>query len=236
MILLWQIEHQAVDTLAIGNYAYDANANPAGTGVTVQAGNRLTQYPGETFSYDDEGNLLTRSSAAGTFTYTWNALGQLTAVIKNGNTTTYGYDGWGRRVRKTANGVITRYLLQGDAVVMELSASNGILAEYSYYPGVDRPLSMKRGAFLYYFAQDAQGNVTGLMHTNGTVAATYSYSAFGEHIGSTGTVQNPYRFKGREWDEEAGLYFMRARYYLPQTGRFISEDPIGLAGGSTVPA
>ena len=59
---------------------------------------------------------------------------------------------------------------------------------------------------------------------SGTVVATYDYDAFGNHIGSTGSVVNPYRYAGYRWDEETGLYYLNARYYLPSVGRFISRD------------
>ena len=193
---------------------------------------RLRPHRGESFAYDGEGNLTQRTGPSGTVNYTWNALGQLVTVASSqGTVTTYGYDGWGQRVRKSVNSVITRYLLHNANVVMEVDAYNGILAEYTYYPGADRPHGMRRGGVQYYYAQDAEGNVRGVINTAGTVVASYDYSPQGELVGSTGSVVNPYRYKGREWDAEAGLYFMRARYYDPKVARFVSEDPIGVAGG-----
>ena len=193
---------------------------------------RLRPHRGESFAYDAEGNLTQRTGPSGTVNYTWNALGQLVTVASSqGTVTTYGYDGWGQRVRKSVNSVITRYLLHNANVVMEIDAYNGILAEYTYYPGADRPHGMRRGGVQYYYAQDAEGNVRGLINTAGAVVASYDYSPQGELVGSTGSVTNPYRYKGREWDAEAGLYFMRARYYDPKVARFVSEDPIGVAGG-----
>jgi RHS repeat-associated protein len=47
----------------------------------------------------------------------------------------------------------------------------------------------------------------------------------------SGTISQPYTYTGREWDAETGLYYYRARYYDPQAGRFITEDPIGIGGG-----
>jgi len=64
------------------------------------------------------------------------------------------------------------------------------------------------------------------------VVQSYAYSPFGETTPANGTVANPFQFTGRENEENGlGLYFYRNRYYAPQWGRFISEDPIGLAGG-----
>ena len=228
-----QTEVTHVDTLRAGTYGYDQIANQTGAGITYQAGggSRLVQFNGETFTYDAEGNLTQRTGPAGTVNYTWNALGQLSTVSSPPLTTTYGYNGWGQRVRKSVNGTMTRYLLHNAQVVLEVDAYNGILAEYTYYPGVDRPHGMRRGGVQYYYVQDAEGNVRGLINTAGAVVASYEYSPQGELVGSTGSVLNPYRYKGREWDAEAGLYFMRARYYDPKVARFVSEDPIGVAGG-----
>ncbi len=60
----------------------------------------------------------------------------------------------------------------------------------------------------------------------------YAYDSFGNVTTSTGSVRNPFFFAGREYDNETSLYFNRARYYNPLSGRFISEDPLGFVGGS----
>ena len=64
----------------------------------------------------------------------------------------------------------------------------------------------------------------------GTVAAEYTYDAFGQ-ITQTGPLQQPFGFTGREFDAESGLYYYRARYYDPALGMFIQSDPIGFAAG-----
>jgi RHS repeat-associated protein len=63
------------------------------------------------------------------------------------------------------------------------------------------------------------------------VEMTGELDPFGNPVSVSETVTQPFRFAGREYDGETGLYFMRSRYYDPQLGRFISEDPIGVAGG-----
>jgi RHS repeat-associated protein len=62
------------------------------------------------------------------------------------------------------------------------------------------------------------------------VAASYTFDSFGNITNSTGTLTNPLRYTGREFDSETALYYYRARYYDPSTGRFLSEDPIGFEG------
>jgi RHS repeat-associated protein len=75
------------------------------------------------------------------------------------------------------------------------------------------------------------GSITSLTDSNGAAVNTYAYDAFGNQTASTGSLANPFRYTGREFDSETGLYYHRARYYDPQARRFLSEDPIGLAGG-----
>ncbi|MFN2375668.1 MAG: RHS repeat-associated core domain-containing protein, partial [Candidatus Binatia bacterium] len=75
------------------------------------------------------------------------------------------------------------------------------------------------------------GSVVMLTDEDGMVAAEYEYDAYGRRTAVAEAVDQPYAFTGREWDEESGLYYYRARYYDPASGRFLSEDPIGFSGG-----
>ena len=232
--ILDSLVHVDTTTLRSASYTYDKVANRTGAGIVVDTANRMTDFDGWKITYDSAGFITKRAKWMDTLTYSWNALGQLVQVRASAPayTVTYGYDGLGRRVRKTVNGVATRYLLDGDQVIVELDASWAAASKYTYYPGIDRPHGMVRANKRYYFAQDAQGNVVALLDSAGAVTQQYEYTPYGEEIAAGSTpVTNPYRYKGREWDAEARLYFMRARYYDPLLGRFISEDPIGMAGG-----
>src|SRR5260370_32715992 len=59
----------------------------------------------------------------------------------------------------------------------------------------------------------------------------FGYDSFGNMISSTGAFTQPFRYTGREWDSETALYFYRARYYAPDAGRFLNEDPLGFYAG-----
>jgi len=83
-----------------------------------------------------------------------------------------------------------------------------------------------------YYQADGLGSVTSLSNGAGAVAQNYTYAAFGNIIATTGSLVNSFRYTGREFDSETSLYFYRARYYDPATGRFLSEDPIEFAGGA----
>jgi RHS repeat-associated protein len=118
----------------------------------------------------------------------------------------------------------------------ELDASGNPIRTYRYWPGIDQPHSMvpwvngQKGTVQFYALDLPSRNVRGLFNASSAVTARYHYGPFGEPQGATGTSQ-PLRFAARELDATAGLYYVRARWYDAGMGRFISEDPIGLAGG-----
>ena len=70
------------------------------------------------------------------------------------------------------------------------------------------------------------GSITALIDSSGNIVQTYRYDSFGNIITSTGSLTQPYTYTGREYDSETGLYYFRARYMNPKTGRFLQEDPI----------
>ena len=83
----------------------------------------------------------------------------------------------------------------------------------------------------YYYHPDGLGSITSLTDGSGQLADSYVYDSFGNLTASTGTITNPFQYTGREFDSETSLYYYRARYYDPMSGRFLSEDPIRLGGG-----
>src|SRR5271165_546915 len=126
----------------------------------------------------------------------------------------------------------TVYLYDGANLLEEIDNSGNVLARYTQDRDIDSPLSEFRGSTTsYYQADEALGSVTSLSNSAGALASTYTYDSFGNLTASTATLTNPFRYTGREFDSETGLYFYRARYFDPAVGRFISEDPIRFGGG-----
>ncbi|MGH2509488.1 MAG: RHS repeat-associated core domain-containing protein, partial [Ktedonobacteraceae bacterium] len=81
---------------------------------------------------------------------------------------------------------------------------------------------------------DALGSTLALTDTVGNVTDTYQYDDWGNLTKRTGTTYNPFLYTGQQYDEESGLYFLRARYYQPAAGRFLERDPVGYAAGSNL--
>jgi len=90
---------------------------------------------------------------------------------------------------------------------------------------------MQRGGTTDYYDQDGLVSVTSLTATNGSIVQNYTYDSFGNTTASTGSLRNYFQYTGREFDTETGLYYYRARYYDPSSGRFLSEDPVRFRAG-----
>jgi RHS repeat-associated protein len=139
-------------------------------------------------------------------------------------------------VKVGQNLVTTRYkyLYDGLDIVQELDDAGAVTANYVRSLNIDEPLARVEadGTVRYYHA-DALGSVTALTDASEAVQTRYKYESFGKTemtLDDGHGALNPFRYTGRELDE-TGDYYYRARYYDPAVGRFVSEDPIGLAGG-----
>ena len=221
------------------SYSFDAASNRTDEGASYLAGsNQIRAFAGRTYLTDVDGNVTSETYAGNTTSYEWDARNRLSRVIRPVNTYDVRYDAQGRLARIDTAGVATKYFLwDGDDLLAELNASGAIVLEYSYYPGMDNLHAVKKGSTVYYAHVDLQGNVIALT-TGSTVGRTYEYVAWGSYPGLGGT--DPAGFAGTDrarwkgalfFGEFGGLYYMRARWYDPIQGRFLSEDPIGLAGG-----
>jgi RHS repeat-associated protein len=146
----------------------------------------------------------------------------------------YKQDVAGRRVEKAVDGYSTRYIYDGDSVIAEYDGNNNLLRKYIYGPGIDQPVSMIEVAdsnATYYYHFDALGSVVALSNASGDTVQTYEYSVYGEVAVEDANHTNPYMFTGQRFDIETGLYYYRARYYNPYTGRFLQTDRINYGDG-----
>ena len=200
--------------------------NGATTNYTYNALDQLTSTGAVTYNYDARGNQIKITNGSNITNYTYNSADQLIGVTAPGISASYAYDADGRRVKQTLGSAVTNYLWDeasayGD-VVYEYNGSGATLA--SYVLGGTETISQTRGATTSYFLQDGQNSTHALTSSTGAVTDTYSYTAFGESYASSDTTVNPYRYTGQQFDSATGLYDLRARYYNPALGRFLSGD------------
>ncbi len=223
-------------------YQYDGAGNriavnDSGGDTTNYTTNNMNQYTAAgsaQFTYDANGNLITRTDNSGTTTYTYNLLGQLSSVATPTDTFTYVYDAVGNRLAVERNGARTNYLIDPlglGHVVGEYNAAGQLVAHYTQGAGLTSRVDA--GGAAAYFAFDGIGNTSVITAANGAVANQYSYLPFGESLTATGSLPNSFTFGGQfgVMDEGNGLYYMRARYYHAGMGRFTAMDPIGPSGG-----
>jgi RHS repeat-associated protein len=229
-------------------------AGPAGTGtigyVLDPTGNRLERtstlaaLPAATYAYDANdrltsdgwdanGNATTCTAAGANAAFTYDHDDRLvTKDAGTPNEVRLVYDGDGVLVGKTAGGVTTRYLVDdlnptGLTQVMD-ETTLAATADVSYTWGASLLSQSRRSGSTWttsHYGHDAHGNVTFLTDGAGAVTDTYSYDAWGNVVASTGATVNAYRYQGQRWDEDLGLYHLRARYYEPGRGRFMTGDP-----------
>jgi RHS repeat-associated protein len=219
------------------SYAYDAVGNRTyqpGAPYTYNSSNEMLTRESVPYTYDANGSTLSKRNGSGTTSYAWDFENRLTSVtLPTGSVVSFQYDPFGRRISKSSPSGSTTYVYDGDNIIEELTGSTGTLGErYTYGPGIDEPLVGQRQPLIFYYEADGLGSVTSLTTPTGTVAATYTYDSFGFMTNSTGSATNWFRYTARQFDSDTALYYYRARYYDPTTGRFISEDPIRFQGGT----
>ena len=176
-------------------------------------GNQITCENGVPVTWDDNGNLL----ADGVNSYTYDTANRLTAVNGAGSSFSFAYDGLGNRYQSTANGQTTTYALDlagGLSQVLSDGAN-------TYLYGLDR-LAQQSASGTGYFLPDGLGSVRQVANASGMVGDPWAFDPFGNPVGSSGS--SPYGFAG-EWTDGTGLQYLRARYYSPEQGRFITRDP-----------
>ena len=218
-------------------YTYDAVGNrltvtDSLTNTTVNytynGNDQMTSDGAHTFAYDANGNTISKTISTSTTRYAYDARERLTQVTQPDNSTlTYGYDANGNRARAVdAGGAITNYVVDATSrtpqVLVETDGNRQVVASYTY--GLEL-ISQRRQGVDSFYLHDALGSTRALTNASGAVTDSYSYDAFGQLTSSSGTTVNSFLYTGEQNDVASGLYYLRARYYNPSAGRFISMDP-----------
>jgi RHS repeat-associated protein len=212
------------------SYAYDAVGNR--TSMTTAAGTTTYAYdnadqlttvtpPGQaaqSYNYDANGSITSKGTGT---SFAWNALGQLTSATQNGVTQSSTYTGDGLRLSRTV-GSATSYFVYDLGAKLPVVLDDGG-SQYLY--GVGGLLSRVLNGQPYYYLTDALGSTLAIVNGSGSLQQDYVYDVYGTVIRQDGSLGSEFQFTGQQTDA-TGLQYLRARYYDPSTGRFLSRDPL----------
>ncbi|MGH1542728.1 MAG: RHS repeat-associated core domain-containing protein [Arenicella sp.] len=238
-------------------YSYDKNGNrktqdKAGADISYahNENHELNQIIEGTITsllvYDDNGAIMQQQSDSQTQSYTYNSYARIAEIQQGASSLTtlasYRYDAMSRRVVKNVDGNSTYFLYTESGLCGEYDSNGNLIRGYVYQPEgyfLTYPLAMKMSNvnsnstdYVYsYYQNDYIGTPQLLIQISGEVVWQGDYDVFGQITETNTIVKNPLRFPGQYQDSETGLYYNWNRYYTPELGRYITNDPIGLDGG-----
>jgi RHS repeat-associated protein len=177
------------------------------------------------FTYDDAGNLLKDDR----YQYTWDGEGRLLSVKDvNGNIiASFTYRPDGLRETKTVNGVTYHYHYDGPHLIRITDDSGQTIWAFTWANGKPNTVTNQNGNTFYYVT-NYRGDVVRMVDENGATVANYSYDPWGKVLSvseNAAVAGQPLGYAGYYYDRETKLYYLQARYYDPETARFISRDP-----------
>ena len=221
-------------------YAYDPMGNrqsllssvKGSTSYSYDNGDRLLSYTDSggttSLAWDDNGYLASKGTAA----YTFDPLDRLTQVVSDTTTVAFAYDADGTRLSKSVNGTATSYVQDVSAglpVVLE-ETTGGQTTSYNF--GLDLISQEMSSGDISFYHVDGLGSVRRMSVLSGSAAAAYAYDVFGSLRNVVG-ASTTFGFTGEQIDSEVGLVYLRARYYDPEMGRFLSLDRFPAVAGLT---
>ncbi len=232
------------------NFSYDLNGNRTNSGSVTGPNNQLLSDGTWNYRYDAEGNLIQKVNIADgtTWTYGYDERNQMIAAEQrdgSGHLVQHiddQYDVFGNRTAESvftaATGltVTTQFAYDGPNAWADLDANGSLITRRIFGDGMDQPLARitaSTGNIAWYLT-DRLGSVRQMTDNLGVVQYQATYGAFDDLQTEVGaSFGDRYKFVSREYDAATGLYYYRARYYDPSTGRFTGEDPAGFAAGDT---
>ena len=214
-------------------YAYTTATNPGTPTSTITYGystgswkDQLVSYGNQTIAYDAMGNPTTYRGK----TLTWRGK-QLTGIAAGTDAVAYSYDENGLRLQKTVNNVATDYYYNGSVLIGLTKGSDTLRFSYDAAGQVAMVEYEKPNETVqYYYLRNGQGDIVKIIDGSGTTVVEYTYDSWGRQLSCTGTLAtslgalNPFRYRGYVYDEETQWYYLKSRYYDPETCRFISAD------------
>jgi RHS repeat-associated protein len=215
------------------------NGNRTKVNGTVVAGydaqDRMTSYGANEYSYTAGGDLVAKTTPAGTTSYVYDLYGSLRqATLGDGTVLDYVVDGNHRRVGKKRNGVLEQAWLYDGQLrpIAELDGAGNIVGVFMYGERSNLPEAMARGGNTYRIVSDHLGSVRLVVDAaTGNVVQAMSYDAWGNVLSDSAPGFQPFGFAGGLYDRDLALVRFGARDYDPETGRWTSKDPLRFDGG-----
>ena len=212
------------DCTEVGRYSYDNNGSQIRRTSEVTEGKKPWSKP-------EQHLFVTEPKKNGKATLdvrTYNGFGQLIEVYRDAQIINFSYRPDGLRHNKTVTYPFkpllnrkTTHVWDGQNIVLETNQNDEIKAKYLRGLGL---IAQVIGEDAFYYLHNAHGDVVQRISENGASAPQYKYDAFGNQRDIVDTDPNPFRYCGEYFDLSSGEYYLRARQYDPETGRFISED------------
>ena len=209
-------------------YQYDAVGNRTSSHLSASssydAANQLLEDAQWTYSYDASGRLIEKQDKAthDRWTYGYDYEDRLTAVRRYAGGTvpsspevSYAYDGLGRRIARTVDGVRTVWVYDGHNFIRAYDGNRALLQRHVNGLGVDEPLAGSSAGEQWWHLADRLGSVTGLTDANGNATGEYLYDSFGRVLEAPANAPDGYGFTGREWEAETGSYYCRRGSMIP---------------------
>jgi RHS repeat-associated protein len=226
-------ENNRLTKAGTSSFGYDAADNltsAPGTTNSYDAADQLESGTGVAYSYDRLGERTRAAPEVGPATsYAYDQAGDLTAVERPAEgevpaiAETMTYDGSGLLASRRS-GETTRYLTWDQSGGLPLLLDDG-QASYLYGPG-GLPVEQIEGETPTYIHHDQLGSTRLLTNATGEAVGKFTYGAYGKLEASSGTATTPLGFAGQYTDPQTGMEYLRARFYDPATGQFMSRDPI----------
>lgn len=236
--LVRETHRQAAATVADRSYEYDGVGNrlartdhvaASTTGYTYDSAHRLLTAGSSTYAWDAAGRLSSMNVGGAATSFEWDAEKRLSRVVDAAGSRRFGYDPLGNLVSiDRAGGAVDLLVDQNNPTglaqtVAEFNAATG--AEIASFTVADRLISQQRGGDRSTYLFDGLDNVRALTAGDGTVSDRLDYLAHGELLSRSGTTETDFGFAGERSVEGGALVHLRARFYEPDTGRFVSRDP-----------
>jgi RHS repeat-associated protein len=203
-------------------------------------GGVLLSARGTEYKHDGHGNLTEKRLADGAvWKYHWTHTGRLREVERpDGKKVTFAYDPLGRRIEKRFDGEVTEYIWDGDELVHERGRKEGerpLLTTWLFEPGRAAPIAAQVGSAREGLVDDHLGTPILAATDAGAIAWSHQLDVYGvPRPDADAHATASWRYPGQQADAETGLVYNHFRYYDPELGRFISVDPLSVAGGEAL--